>query len=446
MTPRRLTAAPRPTRVLPALLPALLLALLLAVGGAAGLPVATAHADGSSGSNPKATSVPAAARPGVTITVTGSALLTVLLCGQDAIAGTDDCANATGRAVTTGTDGQFTQQLAVATPPKPCPCVIHVSAVLGNQQSVNTPFDVMGAPTAPIPPNAAGSGQLVMLSASLSGSNGPLNWFGAPPDRTLRMVVADMGGSPISNPEFQLGTWHSVLAPDWSAAPWQGTLEPGKPQEIDLPVQFDSGASGEYFVGLSYQGRTLTTQHLNLPVAWGVDVFWVLLFVVVAVGLFRIGLAVLDRVRPDVTQRARERRRAHLGRRRAGDPRPDPRPRPRPDPQPGGASPTVARRPVLPREFVNPDAETAVLPPMPTPTPTSTPTPPWPTLVPLPPSYAPTVPPEAPPPREPVLPWFAPGTVATSAPQPAPRQPAPRQPAPRQARTPGPTTPSGKDH
>ncbi|MEY9849210.1 hypothetical protein ABH940_006316 [Streptacidiphilus sp. BW17] len=424
------------------LLCVLLLAAGGALGGAVGLPVAAAHADGSSGSNPTATAVPAVAKPGVTITVSGSgwpasALLTVLLCGQDAIAGTDDCANATGRAVTTGADGQFSQQLAVATPPKPCPCVIHVSAVMGNQQSVNTPFDVMGAPTAPIPQNAAGAGQLVMLSASLSGGNGPLNWFGAPPDRTLRMVVADMGGSPITNPEFQLGTWHSVLAPDWSAAPWQGTLEPGKQQEIDLPVQFDSGASGEYFVGLSYQGRTLTTQHEDLPVAWGVDVFWVLLFVVVAVGLFRLGLAVLDRVRPDVTQRARDRRRSHLGRRRAGDPR---RAAPSADVSPFVMPPApphvpvpvqapVAVAAVQPGEFVNPDAETAVLPPTPA-APTA------PTLVPLPPSYAPTVPPTASPQREPTLPWFAPGTVATSAPKPAPPQ----------ARTPGPTTPSGKDH
>ncbi|MBF9073277.1 neocarzinostatin apoprotein domain-containing protein [Streptacidiphilus fuscans] len=415
-----------------------------------GLWAVPAHADGSS-SNPTATAVPAAAKPGVTITVTGSgwpasALLTVLLCGQDAVAGTDDCANATGRAVTTDAHGQFSQQLAVATPPKPCPCVIHVSAVMGNQQSVNTPFDVMGAPTAPIPPNAAGAGQLVMLSASLSGSNGLLNWFGSPPNRTLRMVVADMGGSPISNPEFQLGTWHSVLAPDWSAAPWQGTLEPDKPQEIDLPVQFDSGASGQYFVGLSYQGRTLTTQHLNLPVAWGVDVFWVLLFVVVAVGLFRIGLAVLDRVRPDVTQRARERRRAHLGRRRAGDPRPDEQsasgspfvtpPAPRHVAAPRRVPVPAPMSAVPPSEVVNPNAETTVLPPI---------------LVPLPPSYAPTVSQAAPTSREATLPWFAPGTVVASEPQPAPEQPAPQQsapvqPAPPQARTPGPTTPSGKDH
>ncbi|WP_051943686.1 neocarzinostatin apoprotein domain-containing protein [Streptacidiphilus rugosus] len=373
------------------LFPALLLALAVVV-----FPAGAARAAGG----PVAAPLPDAAKPGTTTTVAGSgwpahALLTVLLCGQDAVAGTDDCANASGRAVTTDATGRFVQKLDVRTPPQPCPCVIHVSTVTGPQQSLNTPFDVIGAPTRPIPQDAAGSGQLVLLSAALSGDSGWLNTFGAPPSRTLKAIVANMGGSPLVNPEFELGTWHSVLAPDWSAAPWQGVLQPGQKVEIDLPVQFDSGADGRYFVALRYQGRTLATESEDLPVAWGVDVFWVLLGIVVAVGLFRIGLAVLDRVRPEVTDRHRERRRARLGRRRAGDPLP-------------GAEGTGAG----PASDAGSDAApTQVLPPMPV--------------------YAPTV---VPPPQasEPTLPWFAPGTVTTTAPP--------------QARTPGPTTPTGKAH
>ncbi|MEZ0065283.1 hypothetical protein ABIA32_001279 [Streptacidiphilus sp. MAP12-20] len=359
---------------------ALLTALLLTLSVLA-LPAATAHAAGG----PVAAPLPDAAKPGATTTVAGSgwpahALLTVLLCGQNAVAGTDDCANASGRAVTTDAAGRFVQQLAVQTPPQPCPCVIHVSTVTGAQLSLDTAFDVIGAPTKPIPQDAAGNGQLVLLSASLSGDNGMLNIFGAPPNRTFKAIVANMGGSPLANPEFELGTWHSVFAPDWSAAPWQGVLQPGQKAEIDLPVQFASGANGRYYVALRYQGRTLATESEDLPVAWGVDVFWALLGIVVAVGLFRAGLAVLDKVRPDVTERRRERRRARLGRRRAGDP------------------PPAEDRPEVP------EPPTQLLPPMP--------------------DYAPTAahrsarPPR---PSELTLPWFAPGTVTTTAPpRPAP--------------------------
>jgi hypothetical protein len=371
---------------------ALLAALLLAIAVPLVLPSSPAHA----ASGPVVVPLPASAKPGEVTSVSGagwpaSALLTVLLCGQNAVAGTDDCVNDAGRAVTTDAAGRFTQRLNVELPPQPCPCVIHVSTVLGATETADAPFEVVGAPVKPIPPDAAGNGQLHALSASLTGASGLLNWFGAPPSRTLRVIVTDLGAAPVVNPEFQLGTWHSVLAPEWSAAPWQGVIQPGQKVEIDLPVQFGSGASGRWSVALRYQGKDFASAYEDLPVSWGVYCFWSLFGVVVAVGLYRIGMAVLDRVRPDVV----EARRSRLGRHRF----------PRAPSEPAA----------LPSEVVSPDAPTQVIP-----------------MVPARPEYPPTVPPTVPPaPSVATLPWFAPGTVTVTAPsQAAPlvRPPQPERP------------------
>ncbi|WP_052441380.1 hypothetical protein [Streptacidiphilus anmyonensis] len=382
---RRLSGLGGPRGLLAALL------IVLAVPVAA-LPATSARA----ASGPVVVALPASAKPGATTTVGGSGwpastLLTVLLCGQNAVAGTDDCANAAGRAVTTDANGRFTQQLSVENPPQPCPCVVHVTTVLGSTEAADTPFDVIGAAVKPIPPNAAGNGQLHALSASLTGDSGLLNWFGAPPSRTLRVIVTDLGAAPVTNPEFQLGTSHDVLAPEWSAAPWQGVVQPGQKVEIDLPVEFGSGASGRWSVALRYQGQDFAGAYEDLPVAWGVYCFWSLLGVVVAVGLYRIGMAVLDRVRPDVVERHREQRRARLGRHRV----------PR---APGGP------------EGASPDAPTQPLPAVP-------PLPAYPPTVPTPPPGVRRASPAASPAD---LPWFAPGTVTVTAPpQAAPPQAAP---------------------
>lgn len=78
---------------------------------------------------------------GGSVTVTGSgwrprALLTLLVCGQaepsrGVTGGTNSCANADGRTVTTDAEGRFRRELPVVEPPVPCPCVVHVATVTG---------------------------------------------------------------------------------------------------------------------------------------------------------------------------------------------------------------------------------------------------------------------------------------------------------------------------
>ncbi|TFE47978.1 hypothetical protein E3E14_19095 [Streptomyces sp. ICN441] len=242
------------------------------------------------------------------ITVSGSgwrpeALLMLLICGQSApgtgvIGGTNSCANAEGRAVTTDAGGAFSRSMPVAEPPEPCPCVVHVATVTGERAVVDQPFTVAGHPTAPLPRQTSGGRLAVLTTAELTGSSGLLVWFGAPPGRELVFTVGNLGTAPIENPVFRVGTAHGVFAPRWEERQWHGTVQPGAKAQIRLPVRLPAGAYGDYRVSVGYGSKVLVEQPWGVGRPWGVTLFWVLLAVVVPVALFRIGMAVVDRVRP----------------------------------------------------------------------------------------------------------------------------------------------------
>ncbi|MEU1225362.1 hypothetical protein [Streptomyces sp. NPDC005828] len=242
------------------------------------------------------------------ITVSGSgwkpgALLMLLICGQAApgkgvIGGTNSCANTEGRAATVDKRGAFSTKLPVAEPPKPCPCVVHVAGVTGQQDAVDKEFTVAGHPTAPLP-EPSGDGRLAVLAAvRLDGSSGVLVWFGAPPRREVVFTVGNLGPAPVKDPVFQVGTSHGVFAPQYEERQWRGTIEPGKKALIRLPAELSAGAHGDYQVSVTYAGKVLVEQPWGVGRPWGVTLFWALLALVVPAALFRIGMAVVDRARP----------------------------------------------------------------------------------------------------------------------------------------------------
>ncbi|MER5735513.1 hypothetical protein ABT117_07540 [Streptomyces sp. NPDC002262] len=287
--------AARARTALAALLAALALALLPAVPAraapAAGDPaVAVSH-----GQAPK----------GGEITVSGTgwkagALLMVLLCGQatpdkGVVGGTNSCANTDGRAATVDPRGAFSVKLPVAAPPKPCPCVVHVSGVTGQQDVVDAALTVTGHPTAPLP-DATGDGRLAVLTAArLEGSGGVLTWFGAPPGRTVVLTVGNLGTAPVRDPVFLVGTARGVLAPRDEERQWRGTIKPGQKARIELDVELSAGAHGDYRVSVSYGGKVLAEQPWRVGRPWGVVLFWALLALVVPAALFRIGMVLVDR-------------------------------------------------------------------------------------------------------------------------------------------------------
>ncbi|MFG2291073.1 hypothetical protein ACGFOU_33985 [Streptomyces sp. NPDC048595] len=255
---------------------------------------------------------------GGALTVTGrgwrpKVLLTLLICGQNMIGGTNSCANGDGRAVRTDAHGAFHKSLPVAEPPKPCPCVVHVATVTGAAAAADAAFKVAGHPVAPLPKEGTGGRLAVLAQPRLSGSSGLLTWFGAPPQRELTVTVGNLGSTPAEDPVFEVGTSHGVFAPQWEEQQWRGTIPAGKKAEVRLPVELAAGAHGDYLVSLKYGGKVLVEQPWGVGRPWGVTLFWVLLCVVVPTAVFRVGMAIVDRVRPRRTVRGTGRRRARTG-------------------------------------------------------------------------------------------------------------------------------------
>ncbi|MFE0604847.1 hypothetical protein ACFW2T_17755 [Streptomyces sp. NPDC058892] len=280
------------------------------------LPAAPSAADGAEPT--AALSLQEAAR-GSEITVTGTGwraktLVMLLVCGQNMIGGTNSCANADGAAVSVAEDGHFAARLPVAPPPKPCPCVVNVTSVNGDGATVAVPLKITGHPVADLPA-ASGTGRLALLTGvRLEGEDGVLTWFGAPPARKFKVTVGNLGTAPVKDPVFQLGTAHGVFAPLWEEARWKGTVPPGGTAEVALDVVLPAGAHGDYTVSLKYGETVMATQPWGVARPYGVVLFWGLLLVVVPAALFRIGMAVVDRVRPHTAGGAAHRR----GARRAG--------------------------------------------------------------------------------------------------------------------------------
>lgn len=245
---------------------------------------------------------------GGSITVSGSGwrsrtLLMLLVCGRatparGVVGGTNSCANGDGRAVTTDADGRFSRALPVAEPPVPCPCVVHVATATGAKAQADAVFQVAGHPVEPLPAQTAGGRLSVLSDTRLDGSGGLLTWFGAPPSRTLAFTVGNVGTAAVKDPVFQVGTAHGVFAPQWDERQWHGTLGPGEKARVELPVELTAGAHGDYTVSLKYGGKVLAEQPWGVGRPWGVTLFWILLCLVVPAAVFRVGMAVVDRVRP----------------------------------------------------------------------------------------------------------------------------------------------------
>ncbi|MFE9765856.1 hypothetical protein ACFYPC_15230 [Streptomyces sp. NPDC005808] len=270
------------------------------------LPLAGVPAAGAETPSVKLSKSQAGTGGSVTVTGTGwrpKTLLMMLICGRSVpsrgvIGGTDSCANADGRAVTTDTKGDFSKELPVAEPPEPCPCVVHVATVTGEKAAADAVFMVAGHSVEPLPEEESGARLSVLTDIRLDGSSGLLTSFGAPPSRTLVFTVGNVGTAAVKDPVFQVGTSHGVFAPQWEEQQWQGTIAPGKRAQIKLPVELAAGAHGDYTVSLKYGGKMLAEQPWGVGPPWGVTLFWILLGVVVPVAVFRVGMAAVDRLRP----------------------------------------------------------------------------------------------------------------------------------------------------
>ena len=274
-------------------------------------PAATASTSAAAEEAPKVSVAQKQGGEGSAVDVSGTgwrpkSVVTLLLCGQNALAGTEDCASAEGRAATADAKGEFRLKLPVAEPPEACPCVVRAVAVTGEHAAAQAAFKVDGHPVKALPKDRTGGERLSVLDARLEGSDGVGNWFGSPPKRQLVLTVANQGSDPSRNPVFQVGTAQGVLAPDWADQQWRGTLAPGEQKQVKLDVELAAGAYGDYRVGVQYGQTVLAEQPWEVGRPWGLTLFWLLLLILVPLALFRVGQVVIARTRPHA-RRARER-------------------------------------------------------------------------------------------------------------------------------------------
>nr|WSX51563.1 hypothetical protein OG409_23080 [Streptomyces sp. NBC_00974] len=228
----------------------------------------------------------------------GKTMVMLLVCGQNMIGGTNSCANADGIAVSVADDGHFAARLPVVAPPKPCPCVVNVTSVNGDQSTVAAPLKITDHPVAELPAEGGTARLALLTGVRLKGEDGVLTWFGAPPSRKFTVTVGNLGSAPVKDPVFQLGTAHGVFAPLWEEVRWKGTIPPGGKAEVSLDAALPAGAHGDYTLSLKYGETVVATQPWGVDRPYGVLLFWGLLLVVIPAAVFRVGMAVVDKVRP----------------------------------------------------------------------------------------------------------------------------------------------------
>ncbi|MFD5148532.1 hypothetical protein [Streptomyces sp. NPDC058401] len=285
----------------------------LAVAGRAGLAAglavcaltlfAAAPAAADDGPEPAVALSLKEAAKGTELAVTGTGwraktMVMLLVCGQNMIGGTNSCANADGVAVSVADDGHFSAQLPVVAPPKPCPCVVNVTSVNGDQSTVAAPLKITDHPVADLPAESGTARLALLTGVRLKGEDGVLTWFGAPPGRKFTVTVGNLGSAAVKDPVFQLGTAHGVFAPTWEEVRWKGTIPPGGKAEVALDATLPAGAHGDYTLSLKYGETVLATQPWGVARPYGVLLFWGLLLLVIPAGIFRIGMAVVDKARP----------------------------------------------------------------------------------------------------------------------------------------------------
>lgn len=292
-------------------LPAALLLAAAVLAGSAGTayaaPWAAPHrpsAESASDGEPSITTEAKAGAEGGTVRVSGAdwqpdTAVTLLLCGQNGLVGTEACANSDSRAATTDARGAFSRTLPVVAPPEACPCVVKAVAVTGEHAWAEAEFAVTGHPVEPLPEDGrSGTERLAVLDAKLEGSEGVLNWFGVPPERRLVLTVANQGTGPARNPVFEVGTAQDVYAHDWVDQRWNGTLEPGEQKTVTLDVELGAAAYGDHRVGVRYAQTVLAEQPWQVGRPWGLHLVGLLLVVAGAWGLWRVAQLLRRRLRP----------------------------------------------------------------------------------------------------------------------------------------------------
>jgi hypothetical protein len=226
-------------------------ALLLGFGGTASAELP----DPAAPAGPTTVSISSAeGRPGDNLTVTGSgfpARITVQAstCGNEALRGSVDCAQAGAGATVTNADGAFRLDMKIGEPPAPCPCVINVISP-DSQVKVAQRIVVVGQPVAPLENST--TTRTAEATSRLTGS-GPLSaWFGGTAKRTYELTVTNTGSVALVDPRVTVTGGKGSDPTGLIAQPQIGQIAPGETVVFEIPVAFTAPTFGEYRVRATF--------------------------------------------------------------------------------------------------------------------------------------------------------------------------------------------------
>lgn len=228
------------------------LAIVVALVATAPLAASAAPAGGP-------TVVPAslAATPGarVLVDVVGwqpGTSVTVVVCGNEARRGSQDCDLRHGQSVELYTADSKKVLLTVSLPPAPCPCVLRAYDVHSNVV-ITTPFEVLGAPTAPVVDGAAAVPRFIGVSARLREARGSFTdrlrkVLGGPVERRLVLDVRNTSGGPLTGVTVTAALGRSAGHGEALDEPAPFDLAAGEHREIAIDVRIGAPSHGRYIV------------------------------------------------------------------------------------------------------------------------------------------------------------------------------------------------------
>jgi hypothetical protein len=235
--------------------------------------------------------------PGSSVAIHGThwpegTTLQAVLCGANAVDGSVDCVGRAAVTMTPGPTQVLDGTLQVFMPPRPCPCVVLVSA-LSSSFSRRIPVQVAGAATAaPETASPLAKPPALTVDAEVSGGTTLASFFGGPAERTVKVRIRNTGSIELTHPVLSLSWGRSGATDHLIRTPRLGPIAAGTTRTIEVPFELDAFSVGNYEV----EGRvTGASKPVSLHAStstwpWG-------LFIVALVLLQLILLGIRNRVR-----------------------------------------------------------------------------------------------------------------------------------------------------
>ena len=244
---------------------------------------------------------PSQVAPGSSVFVSGSQWppnteISVQICGEEARHGSGDCDLPSSTIVGTDSGGVFGTRVMVQVPPKPCPCVVEITALGGDDRGLALPITIDGAPSVPLPPLVPEKTvhPLTVEDAELIGGSWSA-WFGWPAERTLVLRVRNTSGAPVNDPLLLVAAGRGSHPTEPQDVPVQRPFATGEVRTVRVPATFAAPSIGGYSVRyrIGADGTTATKRLETSSWPWG-------LFLVALLLLQGVLLLVRNRVRSRV--------------------------------------------------------------------------------------------------------------------------------------------------